>query len=323
MKWNALRGRLAALFAAALMAAGGANAQQTHWRADYFPNVVLTDQDGVRVRFYDDLIKDRVVAINFVYTDCPDVCPLDTAQLRRVQTMLGDRVGRDIFMYSISINPQRDTPETLRHYMHMYDIGPGWRFLTGSADDVALLQRRLGIAVGDPNDLREHDTSLILGNETTGQWIKRSPFDNPQILVNLLGETLSNYSRGGGVRQSYAVAPQLQARSRGESLYRTRCASCHTIGGGDGLGPDLAGVAASRPRPWLERWLREPDRVLRDRDPIATAMLARFRGLPMPNLGLNDTDVEALIAFMVASDEQRAAEAAMAAHAHHHGASTR
>jgi protein SCO1/2 len=81
------------------------------------------------VRFFDDLIKDKVVMINIIYTSCPDVCPLETARLREVQKNLGDRVGKDVFMYSITVDPQRDTPEVLRKYAEKFDAGPGGLFL--------------------------------------------------------------------------------------------------------------------------------------------------------------------------------------------------
>ena len=86
------------------------------WGANYFPNVELTTQDGEKVKFFDDLIKDKVVVINFIYTSCPDTCPLETAQLVRVQKIMGDRVGKDVFFYSISIDPEKDTPEVLKEY---------------------------------------------------------------------------------------------------------------------------------------------------------------------------------------------------------------
>src|SRR5258708_14847101 len=89
--------------------------------------------------FYDDLIKGKVVAIDLIYTHCMDSCPLETARLAQVQKMLGDRVGRDIFFYSISIDPDNDTPEELKAYAEKYHAGPGWLFLTGKKEDVELI----------------------------------------------------------------------------------------------------------------------------------------------------------------------------------------
>lgn len=306
----------AALIAAAAVLSGlttGVAAPDNNrgWHGNWFPNVVLTTQDGKKVRFYDDVIKGKVVSLNFIYTNCGDVCPLDTAQLRQVHALLGDRVGKDVFFYSISIDPEYDTPARLKRYMRQFDIGPGWTFLTGKKKDIELIQRKLGIRVVDPKNIKDHDTRLMVGNEALGQWIKRSPFDDPMILANLLGDTLHNYSGGkfAAHRQSYSAAIEVKGPSRGEYLFRTRCDSCHTIGGGDRLGPDLAGTASARPRAWLHRWLKEPDKMLAERDPVAVAMKARYRNLPMPNLGLNDIDADALIEFLHAEDAKRAAAA--------------
>src|SRR5215813_10354945 len=91
-------------------------------RARYFPNVVLTTHEGKKVRFYDDLIKDKIVTINFMYATCEGVCPGITANLVEVQELLGKRVGRDIFMYSITLKPEQDTPKVLKNYVKMHRI---------------------------------------------------------------------------------------------------------------------------------------------------------------------------------------------------------
>ncbi len=97
------------------------------WGENYFPNVELVNQDGKTVRFYDDLIKDKVVVINFIYTHCGDTCPLETASLRQVYKLLADRMGKDIFFYSISIDPEHDTPKVLKEYAESFKIGSGFR----------------------------------------------------------------------------------------------------------------------------------------------------------------------------------------------------
>lgn len=306
---------VAAVFAVATVAlaapssAAAASDDDRGWHGKYFPNVVLTTQDGKKVRFYDDVLKGKIVSLNFVYTNCGDVCPLDTAQLLQVHKILGDRVGKDIFFYSISIDPEHDTPARLKRYMRQFDIGQGWTFLTGKRRDIELIQRKLGIRIVDPKTIKEHDTRLMVGNEKTGQWIKRSPFDDPMIMANLLADALTDYSgtSPSTTRLRYSAAVQVKGPTRGEYLFKTRCDSCHTMGGGDRLGPDLAGVAAARPPAWLTRWLKEPNKMIAEGDPVALAMKAKYRNLPMPNLGLNDIDAAALIEFMHAEDAKRAA----------------
>jgi cytochrome oxidase Cu insertion factor (SCO1/SenC/PrrC family) len=115
---------LAAVPALRVAPATAADGGGATWGAEYFPNILLTIHAGKTVRFFDDLIKDKVVMINFIYTSCPDVCPRETARLREVQKNLRDRVGKDVFMYSITVDPQRDTPEVLRKYAKRFDAGP-------------------------------------------------------------------------------------------------------------------------------------------------------------------------------------------------------
>lgn len=287
--------------------AEGAN-KKSRWRADYFPNVPLVTQNGETIRFYDDLIKDKVVVINFIFTSCEDVCPAETARLRQVQRELGDRVGRDVFMYSISIDPEIDTPEVLKRYSEKFKVGPGWLFLTGKAEDIALLQKKFGLFIADLPDPDDHNVNLIVGNEATGRWMKRSPYDNPKILAEVIGSWLHNWKVPSKNTGRYANAPEFPRLSRGEYLFRTRCVSCHAMGSDGPLGPDLLGVTEKRDPAWLARWLKEPDRVLAEKDPIALELSARYGGLPMPNLGLNDVDVAALIDYM-ASVSRNAASA--------------
>ena len=121
---------LAAL-AFCLPATGRREAQR--WGKSYFPDAKVVTQDGKTLRFYDDLIKDKVFVISFLFTTCKDICPLATARLAELQDKLGDSMGRDIFFYSISIDPETDTPARLKQYADAFGAGPGWLFLTGSA----------------------------------------------------------------------------------------------------------------------------------------------------------------------------------------------
>ena len=111
--------RVAAIASLALLPIN-AIAKKAPWGADYFPNVELTTHEGKKVRFFDDLIEDKIVAINFIYTTCPDTCPLETAQLLRVQEILGERLGKDVFFYSITIDPDVDTPPVLKEYRERF-----------------------------------------------------------------------------------------------------------------------------------------------------------------------------------------------------------
>src|SRR5918911_650297 len=157
-----------------IAAAGTPAAAQSRWGATYFPNVTLTTQDGASVRFYDDLIKGKIVAINLIYTSCQYACPLETARLAEVQRVLGDRMGRDVFFYSITIDPEHDTPQVLKEYADKYHVGPGWLFLTGNARDIDLISKKLGLYSGPDRAANPdgHTPFVLIGNEGTGQWMR-------------------------------------------------------------------------------------------------------------------------------------------------------
>ncbi len=292
--WSALLA-MSVLVVSALTAASAA--AQTPWGADYFPNVPLKTQDGKTVRFYDDLLKDKTVAINLVYSSCNNVCPLETAKLVQVQKIFGEKMGRDIHFYSIAIDPW-DTPQELKAYAKRFGVGPGWLFLSGKDEDIRLLARKLGLSrATDPETRDGHTATLMVGNVATGQWMRQSAIDNPQFLATSIGNFLG-WTRGPAAPAiDYARArPVLQGR--GEILFQSRCAACHTVGHGDRLGPDLRGVTARRDKRWLTRYITEPDKVLAEGDLVAQRLFRQYNQIRMPNLGLGGEDVAALLGYL-------------------------
>jgi protein SCO1/2 len=285
---------------AALLAVGiSAAPAETRWGANYFPNVPLVNQDGETVRFYDDLLKGKIVAVYLMYTTCKYSCPLETARLAQTQRLLGDRVGKDIFFISISIDPKHDTPEVLKSYAERYHAGPGWQFLTGKAEDIDLISKKLGLySAPDPANTDGHIPVLMIGNVPTGQWMKNSALDNPRFLATMIGQFLEGWKHGStDPLKSYSGAPQF-AVDRGQYLFGTKCAACHTIGRGDRVGPDLLGVAHARDRAWLARYIQKPDEVLAGGDAIAKALFTAYKGVRMPNLSLSEAEAKALIGFL-------------------------
>jgi protein SCO1/2 len=309
MKQNPLR-RLAAtvLFAVGLLAGIGSSAyDNTRWGAGYFPNIELTTQDGARVHFYDDLIKGKMVVIELIYTRCVDACPLETARLAQVQRMLGNRVGKEIFFYSISIDPEQDTPKVLKEYAEKYHAGPGWLFLTGKKDDIDLISQKLGLYT--PPDARNrdgHTPAVLIGNETTGQWMRNSATDNPRFLAILIGDWLNSWkNRQTETPKSYADASTLKITDKGQYIFATHCAACHTIGHGEKIGPDLQGVTSLRNRDWLARFIARPDRMIAEGDPVATELFKKYKQVNMPDLRLADVDIHALIDYMQAESANK------------------
>jgi protein SCO1/2 len=150
--------------------AGGPGSRPPH---PQIPNTRVLDQDGQAYRFYDDLIRDRVVLINFFFQSCGEVCPLVTENLRTVQDELGERMGQDIFMYSVTLQPQFDRPHILKDYAELWEVKPGWKFLTGQPDDIEQLRRALGFASSDPLydlQLDNHTGMLRYGNARLDRW---------------------------------------------------------------------------------------------------------------------------------------------------------
>ena len=305
----------AAWIIAAAFYAAPVSAQNGPSGRDYFPNVTLTTHEGKHVRFYDDLIKGKVVAIDLIYTTCQYACPLETARLVQVQRVLGDRVGRDIFFYSITIDPDHDTPEVLAQYAEKYHVGPGWLFLTGKASDIELISRKLGLySPPNPANPDGHRPMLLVGNETTGQWMRNSALDNPKFLSRTIGDWMDSWEDGARkALRSFADAPTVTIDA-GEYTFRNHCIACHSIGGGDAIGPDLKGVAANRDRAWLKRFIATPDKVLAAGDPTALALLEKYKQVRMPNLSLTEQDAAALIDYIEReSSGEAAAKAASAA----------
>lgn len=158
-------------------------------RQRYFPDIVLTNHEGKKVRFYDDLIKDKIVIMNMMYVKCDGICMPTTMNLMRVQKLLGSRVGRDIFMYSFTLKPEEDTVQALRHYAHMHHIKPGWSFLTGSPADMELIRRKLGYVDPDPEvdkDKSNHIGVLKYGNEPLERWGGCPALSKPTWIVKTL-----------------------------------------------------------------------------------------------------------------------------------------
>ena len=164
----------------------GEGAAQGGVRAGYFPNVLLRTHEDRTVRFYDDLMRGKIVIVNFMYVRCEGICPGTTANLVKVQEALGERVGRDVFMYSFTLKPDQDTPADLREYAERHGVGPGWLFLTGRPDDIELLRRRLGFVDPDPvvdADKSQHIGLVRIGNEALDRWAACPALGNPEQIV--------------------------------------------------------------------------------------------------------------------------------------------
>lgn len=142
-------------------------------RADYFPNIVLTTHEGNQVRFYDDLVEGKVFTINLMYTTCKGACPGIMTNLVALQDLIADRLGRDVHMYTLSLDPENDTPAALKEYAAKIGARAGWTFLTGAKEDIEVLRQKLGFVDPDPEidaDRSSHSGMVMFGNERLDRW---------------------------------------------------------------------------------------------------------------------------------------------------------
>jgi protein SCO1/2 len=157
-------------------------------RASYFPSVTFQTQDGKEVDFYQDLIRGKTVVINVMYTLCDGkLCDRGTKNLVKLQNALGDRFGKHVFMYSITLDPEHDTPKVLKEYAQKY--GARWTFLTGKVEDITNLRRKLGLYNSDPKkdaDRTQHSGMIVIGNEPFDKWEKTSVLSSPDRILQII-----------------------------------------------------------------------------------------------------------------------------------------
>ena len=323
MRWH--RSLVCATVVAAGMAIPDAgHADNRLWGENYIPNTVVKTQDGKSVKFYDELIRGKIVIISFIYTSCTDICPLTTARLSQLEDKLGDAVGRDIFMISMTVDPKRDTPERLKDFSSAFQTGPGWTFVTGDAEDI----RAINYKFGERSEvLSEHRNEIVLGNDATGEWQRDSAFgDLNRLVMTVRGmdpkwrDQIRPPAANAATNTGMAMSSQ-----PGQALFKKICAPCHTIGVGDRVGPDLRGVSTRRNQAWLAAFIQDPAKLRTAHDPDAMALVERFPAVRMPTLGVARQDAADLIAFIDGESARlREAQGPEAPprkdgeHAHHH-----
>jgi cytochrome oxidase Cu insertion factor (SCO1/SenC/PrrC family)/mono/diheme cytochrome c family protein len=288
---------LAALAASAILCANAPADAQMRRGAEFFPNLPVVNQHGDELKFYDDLIKDKIVVVMFIYTSCTDICPLTTARMTQIEDKLGAAVGREIFIVSMTVDPENDTPEKLKAYSKAFGTGPGWTFVTGKPEDIRAINYKLGER---SKVLSEHRNEIVLGNDATGEWQR----DN--VMGDLDRVTLSIREMDPAWRDRVRQVPHTSAMNTGvamslqpgQAMYKKICTPCHTIGVGDRVGPDLRGVTERRDRTWLASYIRNPAAMLARDDAAARELAAKFGTVRMPNLRLSEQDADDLIGFL-------------------------
>ena len=152
------------------------------------PDVEVLDQHGNALHFYSDLIKDKTVAINFIFTNCTTICPPLAATFARLQREMGDKVGKDVHLISISVDPLTDTPERLKAWGAKFKAGPGWTFVTAEKQEMDKLLNALGAAVSKRED---HTPALIVGNDSKGIWTRTYGLAKVTQIIGVINDVIA------------------------------------------------------------------------------------------------------------------------------------
>ena len=156
---------------------------------EYFKDIVLTDQNGHRVRLYEDVIKDRTVVLNSFFATCKGSCPIMTQTYISLQNRFADHVGKDLMLVSITVDPDNDTPPKLAAYARNAKAKPGWLLLTGSKDEVTRALKKIGQSSETPET---HFNVMIVGNDRTGLWKKAFALAKPDEIAGIVSSVLND-----------------------------------------------------------------------------------------------------------------------------------
>ncbi|HEX2059794.1 MAG TPA: SCO family protein [Thermoanaerobaculia bacterium] len=154
----------------------------------YFTDLELVDHNGKKVRFYSDLIDGKIVVINSFFATCTGVCPVMSGTFKKIQAALGDRIGRDVHLVSIAVDPENDTPAQLRKYAKATAARPGWTFITGDKESVETALYKLGLKTANKES---HTPVVLIGNEPKGVWKKAYGLAAADEVVRLVQEVVA------------------------------------------------------------------------------------------------------------------------------------
>jgi protein SCO1 len=183
-QWQRVSGLATPSQLAEIVAATPASAAQS-----YFTDTPLVDQDGRQLRFYSDLLKGKVVVINSFFTSCKDSCPVMAGTLARLQEKIGDQLGKSIYLISITVDPDADTPAKLKQFAEHMKARPGWEFVTGQKDDLELILRKLGQY---PETRESHMSLFLIGNDRTGLWKKALGMAKPDDIISIVESVIND-----------------------------------------------------------------------------------------------------------------------------------
>ncbi len=179
-------------------------------------NVPVVDQSGASKRFYSELVKDRIVAINFVFTTCTTICPTLGATFAKVQSLLGDK-GKDVSLISISIDPANDTPARLAAWSKQLGGKAGWTLVTGQPAEIDTLLKSVGAFSSDKN---AHGPLLVIGDDRTGRWQRMNGFTTPAKIVETLQSLGKERAAATPAATYFGTLPLVDQHGNTIDLYR-------------------------------------------------------------------------------------------------------
>lgn len=197
--------------------------------AEFYTNAVFHTHENKQVRFYDDLIRGKISLINFIYTGCTKSCPRSTGNLVKAQKLLGNRVGRDVFMYSITLKPEEDDPEVLRSYARSHGARPGWLFLTGNEYDLDTVRFKLArwdqpMLDFDPD---QHTGMVRIINDSLNLWTMCPTHATPQQIVECVSWVEPTKPFAVRLRENYAKQAEIDLQARQAEPSRTEFRRAH------------------------------------------------------------------------------------------------
>ena len=156
---------------------------------NYFTDTILINQNGENMRFYTDLLQGKTVIIDTFFSTCKTACLPMTQNLKRIQEALGERLGKDVYILSVTVDSEMDTPAQLKAFADKFHARPGWYFLTGTKENVDFVLKKLGQYVDNKQD---HLTVFIIGNERTGLWKKAYGLATSDELIKVVDSVLND-----------------------------------------------------------------------------------------------------------------------------------
>lgn len=173
--------KILAILAAFAMSIGSNQNRALASESKKVSDIEVVDQDGKKVNIYSDLIKGKIVGVNFIYTTCKMICiPMSAVFSGTAKLLTEEGLGDRVNLISVTLDPENDTPEKLKEFAKKHKREKGWTLVTGDPVKIRGLLKELG---GFEKNIESHGAFTVIGNDLTGEWKKISGIKPPKGLV--------------------------------------------------------------------------------------------------------------------------------------------